>query len=443
MKSLNQLENYTSELATAAKDLADLCRDAGLGSTPALTLPRDAPLEVHRARRNVLAAVARVQTLLAEPADFIQQLASQNQLLACLRWLGEFQVLACIPLSGSVPLRDVAELAGVPEHQLCRIVRMTATAGFLQEPQPGYIAHTALSAPFVTKLFYLDAAMFLAETAAPTALQMASATQRSGNSEFSTESAYNTAFNTPQSFAAACKQRTKLQRQWAAYRRCAGEGDSGVVELLSRLDWRSLGSACIVDVGAQSTSAAAALSELYPALRFIVQMNDPVDIENGGGKAGEFNPRITVDRRSPASPQTVKDAAVYILRLPSHSPGIPSRSLPARILAELAAHLGILRTNSSAALVLVPHLLPEPGTVDPDVEALARLRDLSRLQLANEREMEMGELVDLVHSVHDGMGRLVVVNKLRTRNSTTVALGVKYQTYADGLDKNIEPSFIL
>ncbi|KAI1504044.1 O-methyltransferase family protein [Biscogniauxia marginata] len=443
MASLSQLETYTTELATAARALADQCRDAGLGSTPDLALSRDAPLEVHRARRNVLTAVAKVQTLLAEPVDFIQQLASQNQLLACLRWLGEFQVLACIPLSGSVPVRDVAELAGVPEHELCRIMRMTATAGFLQEPQPGYIAHTALSAPFVTKLFYLDAAMFLAETAAPTALQMASATQRNGSSEYSTESAYSTAFNTSQSFASACEQRAKLQRQWAAYRRCAGDADNGVVELLSKLDWRSLGNACIVDVGAQSTSAAAALSELYPSLRFIVQMNDPGIIENGVSKAGEFNPRITVDRRNSASPQTVKDAAVYILRLPSHSLGVPSRSLPARILAELGAHLGVLRTNNSATLVLVPRLLPEPGTVDPDVEAMARLRDLSRLQLANEREMEMGELVDLVHSVHDGMGRLVVVNKLRTRNSTTVALGVKYQTYADGLDKTIEPTFIL
>jgi hypothetical protein len=63
---------------------------------------------------------------------------------------------------------------------------------------------------------------------------------------------------------------------------------------------------------------------------------------------------------------------------------------------------------------------------------MARLHDLSRLQLANEREMEMGELVEMVNSVHDGMGRLVVVNKLRSRKSATVALGVKYQAYTDG-----------
>lgn len=149
------------------------------------------------------------------------------------------------------------------------------------------------------------------------------------------------------------------------------------------------------------------------------------------GKAKETNLRITVQERAPGALQTVRDAAVYILRLPAPSPGVSSHALSTRILAELRAHLGLLRANTSITLILVPRLLPEPGTVDPDVEATARLRDLSRLQLANEREMEMEELVAIVNSVHDSMGWLVVVNKLRSHNSATVALGVKYQAYAD------------
>ena len=173
---------------------------------------------------------------------------AQIQLLACLKWFGEFQVLACIPLSGSILAKDVADLAGVPETHLWRVVRMTATAGFLQESPPGHIAHTALSAPFVTNLSFLDATMFLAETAAPTALHMATATQRHGRLESPSDSAYSIAFNTPQPFEAACIERSRLHRQWSAYRRCAGDMDDSVTELLGRLNWLSLGSACIVDV---------------------------------------------------------------------------------------------------------------------------------------------------------------------------------------------------
>ena len=133
--------------------------------------------------------------------------------------------------------------------QLCRVVRMMATAGFLQEPQPGQVAHTALSAPFVTKPSYLDAAMFLSGTAAPAALQMAAATQRFGHSQRPNDSAYNVAFNTPATFDSACEQRPKLQRQWPAYLRYGtGDVDASITEVLTRLDWLSLGNACVVEV---------------------------------------------------------------------------------------------------------------------------------------------------------------------------------------------------
>ena len=77
MSSLRQLQTHTNDLAVAAKTLAEHCRDTGVGSTLHLTVPVDAPCEVHRARRNVLAIVARLQTLLAQPVDLIQQLSSQ------------------------------------------------------------------------------------------------------------------------------------------------------------------------------------------------------------------------------------------------------------------------------------------------------------------------------------------------------------------------------
>lgn len=161
-------------------------------------------------------------------------------------------------------------------------------------------------------------------------------------------------------------------------------------------------------------------------------MNDAME----AAKTKELSPRIKLQKRTPRSPQTIKDAAVYIVRVLATS-GIPSQSLPTRIVAELRAHLGVLRANTAVTLILAPRLLPEPGSVAPDVEAIARLHDLSKLQLANEREMEMEELVDIVNSVHDNVGRLIVVNKLRSPDSTTVALGVKYQAYPDDPTKEI------
>lgn len=462
------LEAHTAELNAAIETLHSHCRNIeGISNfevearkAPQPLIPPEAPAEAHRARRSILANIAKLQTLLAEPADFLQELARQNQLLACINWLGEFQVLACIPLQSSVPVKDVAELIGVPETQLRRIVRMTATAGFLHEPYPMHVAHSALSAPFVTRPSYLDAVMFLSETAAPAAMHMAAATQRFGQSQRPHESAYNVALNTSITFVNMCEQRSKLQRQWPAYLRHAMGGvELSVTDVLTCFDWPSLGSATVVEVGARSAATALALADLYPALHLIVQMSEPRSPPNQsareptsnrrdlaasvpenrtsgsrgnpGEKPSQLTPRITIQKRAQATPQNVEGAAVYVLRLPSPSPMASPRSLSPQITAELKAHLGVLRASSTSRLILTARLLPETAIVDAEVAAMARLRDLSLLQLVNDHELDMLEFMSMLNGVGDGEGRLVLVNKLCTWNDATVAFEVRYQAYAD------------
>lgn len=254
MTTVNQINIWANDLAVAVGALRHRDYDQLENA------------ESYEARRSILRIASRLKTHLAEPADFIQHLAcqvrrivqalvlkdfdklSQVQILACLRWLGEFQVLACIPLTGTISMNDVADLAVVPETQLCRVVRMTATVGFLREPRIRHIAHTPLSASFVTNLSFLDATVFLAETAATSALHMTTPTDQDGQKEATGDSAYLRAFNASQPFEFACTERTRLQRQWSAYRRCAGDFEDCLTDILGRLNWRSLGNACVVDV---------------------------------------------------------------------------------------------------------------------------------------------------------------------------------------------------
>ena len=96
-------------------------------------------------------------------------------------------------------------------------------------------------------------------------------------------------------------------------------------------------------------------------------------------------------------PQSVTDAAVYIIHVPAASSGLT-------IKAELDDYLGVLRGCGGILLVLTTRLLPEPGTLfNPEVEAVARARDLSMLQLANESEIEMSELLSIINTVGDSL----------------------------------------
>ncbi|KAF2258319.1 hypothetical protein CC78DRAFT_434280, partial [Lojkania enalia] len=381
----------------------------------------DAPLEAHNTRNTVVATLAKLQMLVAEPTELLPQLAMQNQMLACLHWLGQFQILAFIPHQGSIALEDIAELADVPEGQLRRIVRMTAAAGFLHESQPGHVEHTALSAPFGNTPSYHDALMFLTTTAAPAAMQMVAVTQRLRHQQRLLQ---GTAYN-DLPLAASFQQQATLRRQWPSYLKYAlGDQDSSIASILNSFDWESIGEATVVDVGARSTAMACALAECHPSLKLIVQMSTSPDPLTELDSRPELDSRIVVQGRSWGMPQTVRDAAVYALRVPYDFPAVFAQSRPARLRAELEAHLGVLRDNEAARLILTARLLPhhdaaaaedlDGGVFQPDVDAARGLVfDMSLLQLANDRELEVADLSVLVRSVGDANGHLVLEGKLQ------------------------------
>ena len=77
MTSSSQLEAWSNDLATAIKSLTDHPHGQGTASTPHLAIPNSASDETDRARRNILTIATRLQTLLVEPAEFIQHLAGK------------------------------------------------------------------------------------------------------------------------------------------------------------------------------------------------------------------------------------------------------------------------------------------------------------------------------------------------------------------------------
>ncbi|OBT69832.1 hypothetical protein VE03_00980 [Pseudogymnoascus sp. 23342-1-I1] len=448
MDRLTELKEHSDQLAAAVKSLADSRRGADSSDQPETSGEADVDKDqtlFNRAKSSILASIAAIKSIVGEPADFLQDFARQIEILASLRWLVEFQVLACIPFDESLAIKDLADLVGVPQSQLVRVIRLTATCGFLREPIAGFVSHSPLSAQFITNQSLLDATVFIAELATPTALHMPQATQRFGASTNATESAYNLALNTVRPFHVAIQERSKLRRQWSAYL-CHAAGlhqEEEIIEVLSRLNWSNLGNACIVEVGAKSTSMASSLSKMFPSLRLVVQIDNTQsslldqdliwqsaalgssirDSPSSGSSPSSASSFVTVTYRAMGMPQSVTDAAVYIVHVPVVSSGLT-------IKAELDDYLDVLHASGGIMLLLTTRLLPEPGTLsNPEVEATARARDLSMFQLANEGEMEMSELLGIIKTVGDSSGRLVVTNHLRSNNGVILALTIKYQAY--------------
>ncbi|KAK6837014.1 hypothetical protein PG987_007509 [Apiospora arundinis] len=412
MDKLGKLEAYSRQLSAAIKSLSAYRRR--LESPDPLDAESELDKELYSAKAEILAAASGIRCVVAGPTNLLQHLACQVELLACLRWLSEFQILACIPLQSSVPIKDVATLAGIQDHDhLARVIRFVATHEFLQvtEPQASVVSHTPLSAQFIANPSYVDALMFLSDTQMPSALHMAPATQHSleagwagtgtGTGTGTGENAYNLALSTTKPFHVGAKS-TALVRYLA--KRYQG------LRLVVQKEKES------PDVAQSPTHAATDLGLAIPPQN---PTDKPLDFVEPDLKS-----RILVTDRPAGSnqhqPQSVVDAAVYIL----HTDAVA----PAAVLAQLQDHFGILRAHGSMLLVLASRCLPEPGVLgNPEAEAVARARDLSMHQLLGATEWEMMDLLTTIESVGDDEGKLIVTDRLCSRDNVVRALAVKYQ----------------
>ncbi|KAF4553274.1 Hypothetical protein D9617_7g030010 [Elsinoe fawcettii] len=391
-------------------------------------------------------------------ATFLNNLVRQNQLLACLHWLCEFEILPCIPRKDMVPTADLAALTGVPERQLHRVVSLMATVGFLHQPLHGHVAHTASSVPFVADLALRDAAMFAAEVVAPAALSMATATKRNTGSQHTDVSSFALALGTSYTFAEMCDRKPKIQRQLHAYLMFTSvDHIRAEKEVLLKIDWKRLIASTVIDVGAPSCALVIFLAGRFPSLRFIVQQDADYFAVDGTGQsskntrspaystkfssrtttplsgmgtaeilAPELQQRIQIQQRPSGSIQSLTGADVYLMRLPPPSPLLPRTTVIERASTELLIHLPILRMNLSSRIILTCRILPSPGSLELDAEINERLRDLSLMHLANERELESHDVLSLIAGCRDGAGGLMVVSQYRVASSPVIAMEVRY-----------------
>ncbi|PPJ55992.1 hypothetical protein CBER1_03429 [Cercospora berteroae] len=448
-----QLEQLAKKLSTAARTLGLQAekQKLSLSSTHAADqLGNDVNhLELLHARRDVLSHARGICTLLSTPADFLEGLAMNTQLLACLQWLCESQVLATIPRDTSVPFGDIAAITGVPEAHLCRVARTMMTVGFLHEAVPCQVAHTALSASFVIQPSLLDAALFLSDTAVPASLKMVTASKQFADVQDAQHTAFNLAMRTPHSFATSCEQDRRLSRRAQTYfRYCMGDDDAGVGEVLGQRDWKALGKASIVDAGAPTSTVASRLAIASPQLHIIVQPSEEDAAllmlgqhgrtpSLGAWSTGTHHPqhvtqRLSIQPRAMGAVQTMGSAAVYMLRLPSLSPVLDWKTWQQRVHAELRAHIHVLRTNAACRLLLVARALPSHADRPrADVEGCARLRDLSLLQLSNSSELDRGTLRAFIHSLRQGSGgSLLLVQEYTSPATPFVAFELRYEAPA-------------
>ncbi|KAF4628136.1 hypothetical protein G7Y89_g10015 [Cudoniella acicularis] len=352
-------------------------------------------------RQDIFDSITRVKQLTQKPSDFLTDLLVQQQQFACIEWIWHFKVLTQIPLPpGSTSYADVATKIQVPESSLRAVTRMAMTVNFLCETKDGRLAHNSLSAVFVEDANLATWLSYLLNRSVPCMRAFTQATEKWPSPMNGNETAYNVAMNTHLSFFEHLKADSDLSSEFGNYMKSQSTVHTGasVDHLLEGLDWDALGDAKVVDVGGNSGSASLALAKTFPNLRFVVE-DLPEPIQNARAQVtslpAEIAGRIEFVEHDFFTPQPVKDADVYLLRMIIHD--WPDADA-VRILKQLVEVM-----KEGSRIVIMDMVLPIPGTTSQTLEAALRQKDLMMRQVLNAKEREVEDWHTLVRKVDEGM----------------------------------------
>lgn len=301
---------------------------------------------------------------------------------------------------------------------------MSMTTGLFREDADGSVVHSATSALLARDPVVYSYATYMSGGSAPVAIEMAAAAKKWGpNSTAPYETAFNVARDTDLPFFDYLSRNPEMMAEFGGYMRNVRSSDGVALRhLISGYAWDSVPKdGVVVDVGGSEGGAAIALAEAFPHLKLVVQ-----DLQNNvdrGQKALEASPnaklleRITFQGHDFMTPEPVKDADVYLLRMILHDWPDAQAAKIVRNLAEA------LKGRPNARLLIMDTVLPKPGTAPVSIERLFRSRDMTMLQAFNSKERHLDDWQALLADVDTD---LQLVNVVQPFGSAMSVLEVSY-----------------
>jgi 6-hydroxytryprostatin B O-methyltransferase len=274
------------------------------------------------------------------------------------------------------------------------------TSGFLDEPEANKLGHSQLSAAFLKDPTLKDWGLFVAEESAAVS-HLVEATEKWGETESKTQTAYGIAKNTDLSFFEYLSTDKSLTARFAGYmKNVTNQEATSMKNVVRAFDWSSLGAGTVIDIGGSTGHATLAVAQEFPKLKFIIQDLLKV-VESSAQDLSRFpesvSSRISYQPYDFFQPQPVKGADAYFMRTIIHD---WPRKEAIDIISNVAAAMA---PQGKSRFLIMDIVLPPPGTAAIFDEALARLRDITMMQTFNAKERELSDWEELIGAVGQGL----------------------------------------
>ncbi|KAK8024992.1 sterigmatocystin 8-O-methyltransferase [Apiospora arundinis] len=346
------------------------------------------PMEVAEERDVVLDATAELHDLLLDPLNLIHRHGGHNNSL-CLEAIAEFKVADVVPLNSSVSFADIAKQTPMTEQMTARILRHAMTMRVFHEPEPGMVAHTAAS----KALHHSGANDWLragTQEMWPAATKMVTALKKWPASQEPNETGYSLSNNTDETIYAIYARDAECASRWAKGMSVfAQRPQFNLSYITDHYDWKSLGSAQVVDIGGSQGHVSMALARQFDNLTLTVQDMDQV--VQSATVPEQLKERVKVMAHDLFDTQPIMGADVYYLRWVLHN---WSDKYCHQILRALQPAL-----RPGARVVINESLMPEPGKIARWKEKNLRATDLNMAAAFNGQERTVAEFERLFKHV--------------------------------------------
>ncbi|KAI9696501.1 MAG: hypothetical protein M1820_008129 [Bogoriella megaspora] len=257
------------------------------------------------------------------------------------------------------------------------------TNGIFHEPRPGVVAHTAASKVLVEDAVLRDFVGAGSEEGIPAMLKIVDGLSKWGFAKSPEQSGFCLAHDSDKAFWDFMKHHPESGNRWANAMSALAATVS-IDGVAKGIDWESIGTGPVVDVGGGHGPAAVGLAKNFPKLSFIVQDMEHVVAEGPDNVPEELRERISFMAYDVRDMQPVLSAPVYFMRAVLHN--WPDANCVQILKNQIPA------LKEGARIVINEIGLPETGALPLSLEKRRRqvfefcTTDLNMLALFGSRE---------------------------------------------------------
>lgn len=321
----------------------------------------------------------------------------QVHTITVLRVLYNFNIPQHVPLDGTVTFSELAKACRLDEPRLTRIVRYLMLNHIFTEPEPGKVAHSAISSFLLSnEAVAMDFVGHMIEEALPSAISQTDCMKNppSGLSPV-LDCGFAVALGESKSsyFDVTSEQPERMKRfgKTMTYMSSPG-GHNSIERVLTSYDWVGLGDVEVVDVGGSMGYVAVELLKYSPSIKKVTVQDLPDVIDEARAspplQAAEVADRLEFQGASFFDPQPIKDADIYLFRHVFHD-------WPQEKAEEIIRNV-VPSMKPGARLVIADYILYPTGEDDLYSSKMARVADMQMMVLLNAKERSLVDWKELL-----------------------------------------------